>query len=232
MYIALADKSYVRRKDMGYIENNLGKDEKVLACVKHTWAGLIGSVIANAIIVTIFCLLIYFVTTWLPIFLIGLSGGSIDSVEGMKEMYDLYDILMAVRGVLIGFIIAIACIKVLFTAISIRCNKLIVTNKRLFGRKGVISRSIIDIVLLKLDTINSHNGILGAIFHYGTLEVVSAGSQKVVGGQSINMTFPYVKNTEEFRRAVLDAIDTAKEADRQAQAEAQAAALKRAQESL
>ncbi len=213
---------------MGYAEKNLGQGEEVLARVQHTWTGLIGSVFSNVIVVVCVSLFFYAVTTWIPPLLLGLTDASLG--DSMGELQKMYDICMIVRNVSIAITILTACIRVICVGISIHCNELIVTNKRLFGRTGIISRNIIDIVLLKLDTINSKNGILGAIFHYGTLEVVSAGSQKVVGGRSVNMTFPYVKNTEEFRRAVLAAIDTAREAERQAQAEAQVAALRQAQE--
>ena len=114
---------------------------------------------------------------------------------------------------------------------AVMFNQLIVTNKRLLGRSGLIAKKVTDMPLMKLDNIQVKNGFFGAIFHYGNLEIISAGSQRVVGGKTVNnLKYPYVKNTEEFRRAVLAAIDRAKEEERWAQAEAQAAALRRMQE--
>ncbi len=203
---------------MDYLESNLGKDEKILARVTHSKAALI-----SAIFTVCICFAIGF----------GLWYG----IGAILTKITAYD--RAIEEV--GFLLQITCLiaplflgTVFFlrTAVSIACNQLVVTNKRLVGRKGMISKNLIDFLLLKLDNIRVKNSFFGALFHYGTLEVVSAGSQQVVNGMSVNLKFPYVKNTEEFRRAVLAAIDKAKEEDREAQARAQAEALKRAQEAI
>lgn len=212
-----------RRKDMGYVENNLGRGEKVLARAKHSWAAFWGALLVDFIVVLIVCLAIHFGTTWLPTVLANALGASLENSSSTKEMQTVYDILMICRGISITVVVLSAFLHLIKVIVVISRNQLVVTNKRLLGRSGFIAKQTVDIILLKLDTINCTNGFMGAIFRYGSLKVVSAGSQVS------NIVFPYIKNTEEFRRAVLTAIDRAKEEERQAQAEAQANAMKRMQ---
>ncbi len=208
---------------MGYVENNLGKDERILARVTHSKAALFSALIVATICFAVGLALWY----GLEAVLIPIENNDMASeatIDILVKVFEVMQILCLIISMFIG-----ACVF-LHSVISVMCNQIVVTNKRLLGRKGFISKSVIDILLLKLDNIRAENGLFGALFHYGTLEVVSAGSQQIVNGRSTNARFPYVKNTEEFRRAVLAAIDKAKEEERWAQAEAQAAALKRMQE--
>ena len=210
---------------MGYVENNLGKDEKILARVTHSKAAMVSAIVAVSICLAIGLGLWY-----------GIGAILTKIEENDKAAEKTIDLLIQIFSVLqMTFLIIPILIGValfLRTAIAISCNQLVVTNKRLVGRKGLISKNLIDILLLKLDNIRVKNSMFGALFHYGTLEVVSAGSQQIINGRTVNLEFPYVKNTEAFRKAVLAAVDKAKEEDREAQAEAQAAALKRAQENI
>ncbi len=205
---------------MGYVENNLGKDERILARVTHSKAAICGSVIKAVLVIGIMFALF---------FAIGLLDDSLHSLGGVPSWFETF--LAVIRVVVIAIGILCGIDFILGCALTIKFNQLIVTNKRLLGRSGLISKKVTDMPLMKLDNIQVKNGFFGAIFHYGNLEIISAGTQRVVGGNTVNnLKYPYIKNTEEFRRAVLAAIDKAKEEERWAQAEAQAAALKRMQE--
>ena len=203
---------------MGYVESNIGRDEKILARITHSKAGLVSAFLVAAIFLA----------------LAGVAGYLTKYVTDLlnKQMPgDPLAVALMVIFILIAVCIGlIGVIYFICAAVEISCNQLVVTNKRLLGRSGFIAKRTMDIILLKLDTINATNGVFGALFHYGTLVVVSAGSQQIVNGRTVNLKFPYVKNTEEFRRAVLAAIDKAKDEDREAQARAQAEALARVHE--
>ncbi len=208
---------------MDYIEQNIGKGERILARVTHSKAALATAFIAFAVCVAIA------VGLWFGV------GAILTEVEGNdKAPEETIDLLMTVftvvQIVLLVLPVLIGTVVLLRSFVAIYCNQLVVTNKRLFGRSGLISKNVIDILLLKLDNVRAANNLFGALFHYGTLEVVSAGSQQIINGRSVNLKYPYVKNTEEFRRAVLAAVDKAKEEERLAQAQAQAEAMKRVQE--
>lgn len=204
---------------MGYVESNLGEGERVLARVTHSktavFSAVIGAVFTFALVFAISSALGYFSD-----YLLSLGAPSeVDSI------FFIIRIAVIVVGIILGI-----C-RILDRILQIKCNQLIVTNKKLFGRSGWISKTVTDMPLTKLDNIQVENGFFGAIFHYGELVIVSAGSQSVVGGNTVNnLKYPYVKNTEEFRHAVLAAIEKAKEEEREAQAIAQAEAIRRAQE--
>ena len=210
---------------MGYVESNLGKDEKILARVTHSKAALVSAIVTVSICLAIALGLWYGVGAILAK-IEGNTQAAEETIDLLIQIFSVIQIVLLIIPLLIGVALFLRA------AITIACNQLVVTNKRLVGRKGSISKNLIDILLLKLDNIRVRNSMFGALFHYGTLEVVSAGSQQIVNGRTFNLEFPYVKNTEEFRRAVLAAVDKAKEEDREAQAEAQATALKRAQEKI
>lgn len=210
---------------MGYVESNLGRDEKILARVTHSKAALVSAIVAVSICLAVALGLWYGVGAILAK-IEGNTQAEEETIDLLLQIFSVIQIVLLIIPLLIGVALFLRA------AIAIACNQLVVTNKRLVGRKGLISKNLIDILLLKLDNIRVKNSMFGALFHYGTLEVVSAGSQQIVNGRTVNLEFPYVKNTEEFRRAVLAAIDKAKDEDREAQAEAQAAALKRARENI
>ena len=210
---------------MGYVESNLGRDEKILARVTHSKAALVSAIVAVSICLAVALGLWYGVGAILAK-IEGNTQAEEETIDLLLQIFSVIQIVLLIIPLLIGVALFLRA------AIAIACDQLVVTNKRLVGKKGLISKNLIDILLLKLDNIRVKNSMFGALFHYGTLEVVSAGSQQIVNGRTVNLEFPYVKNTEEFRRAVLTAIDKAKDEDREAQAEAQAAALKRARENI
>lgn len=207
---------------MGYVESNLGRDEKILARVTHSKTAIIGDFVLAIIAIGIAVGIYYGV---------GALGDWLQSLDGAPGF--LETIRIVVQGIVLAIGIFLAVGNIIGSALEIRFNQLVVTNKRLLGRKGMISKTIIDMPLTRIDNIQARNGLFGALFHYGDLEILSAGSQRVVDGNTVsNLKYDYVKNTEEFRRAVLDAIDKAKEEEREAQAEAQAEAMKRVQEKM
>lgn len=210
---------------MGYVESNLGRDEKILARVTHSKTALVSAIVAVSICLAVALGLWYGVGAILAK-IEGNTQAEEETIDLLLQIFSVIQIVLLIIPLLIGVALFLRA------AIAIACNQLVVTNKRLVGKKGLISKNLIDILLLKLDNIRVKNSMFGALFHYGTLEVVSAGSQQIVNGRTVNLEFPYVKNTEEFRRAVLAAIDKAKDEDREAQAEAQAVALKRARENI
>ncbi len=206
---------------MSYVESNLGRDEKILARVTHSKAAIIGDFVLAIIVVGIAVGIYYGV---------GALGGWLISL-GAPDVFDV--ITLVIQAIVLAVGVLIGVWNILSGALQIKFNQLVVTNKRLLGRKGIIAKTVIDMPLTKLDNIQSNNGIFGGIFHYGELKIVSAGSQRIVNGNTVDdLVYPYVKNTEAFRRDVLAAIDKAKEEEREAQAEAQAEAMKRVQEKM
>lgn len=99
--------------------------------------------------------------------------------------------------------------------ISIKCDYLVLTNKRLYGRKGFLSKSTYDTVLEKIDTVRVENSLSGRIFHFASIEIVSPASTKIENGNTVYDRYEFIANTEEFRKAVIAALEQAKKENAQ-----------------
>ncbi|MDE6790981.1 MAG: hypothetical protein K2J61_04585, partial [Clostridia bacterium] len=60
---------------MGYIENNLAKDEKIMARIKHSWAGMITEVLRFIVLLSI-----SIVTFYIKTIVEKIVGASLDSI--------------------------------------------------------------------------------------------------------------------------------------------------------
>ncbi len=77
-------------------------------------------------------------------------------------------ILLGLKG--LGLLFWIAAAIIYFT------TELVITNKRVIAKKGLISRSTIEINLNKIESIQIKQGILGRIFNFGSIVVAGAGN--------------------------------------------------------
>ncbi len=95
--------------------------------------------------------------------------------------------------------------------------ELALTNKKLLGKVGVINTKVMDAPLNKINTISVEQKLIGKIFGYGEV---------VVSTSSGAYTFPFIKNADSFRSAVLNQIDEFDEERIRKQAEQLAGAIK------
>lgn len=68
-----------------------------------------------------------------------------------------------------------------------------VTNKRVVLKTGVISRRAVDLVLAKCEGLHINQSILGRIFGFGTITVMTGG---------VTSSYPYIANPLAFRREI------------------------------
>ena len=197
---------------MEYVGMSLGKDEKIIASIKHSWAGLVSSFICFAVFIAIGVVLCFPNQIFKPIF----GAGEEDIPQ---------NILILFYGIA-AFCIFWGSFIFVSQFVEIKCARLVVTNKRLLGRRGFIRKNMTDILLSKVDTLNVTYGLFGTIFHYGAIEVVSAASATTSAAKRGMLRYSFISNTTEFRKAVLDAIDKVKEEERAAQTKSFSQALK------
>lgn len=196
---------------MNYIEANLLKDERVIASIKHSWVGMV-----KIIISTLLCIII-------GILIFNLPQIFNSSFNNPKGNYSSSGNSISAIFFIIGALLFLIGLWILFKGINeIRCAQLVVTNKRLLGRRGFIRKRTTDILLNKVDSINAENGLLGAIFHYGTIEIFSPGAKMFSG----RMRYSFISNTIEFRKAVLYTIEKVKREEQIAQANTISQAIK------
>lgn len=63
---------------------------------------------------------------------------------------------------------------------SLITTELVVTNKRVFGKRGIIWRKTIDIPHSQIYWVRVRQGILGWIFDYGKLTIINKDDSKTV----------------------------------------------------
>ncbi len=100
---------------------------------------------------------------------------------------------------LLIFVYGIGLIFLLFAWLYTISTDLGVTNKRVVGKWGLISRRTIEQRLDKIEGVQVHQGILGRILNYGTIIVTGTGGSGV--------PIQNIANPLEFRSAVNNAMD-------------------------
>lgn len=112
---------------------------------------------------------------------------------------------------IIGFITIIpAVIKVLTT-------ELIITNKRLYGKVGLINTKTLDTPLNKVNNVSVSSGLGGKIFKYGRIQVTSSSGE---------YNFDAIRSPESFKAQLMNQIDVFDEARIKKQAAEMASAMK------
>lgn len=101
--------------------------------------------------------------------------------------------------------------------IGYKTNDLILTNKRVFGKIGLISTTQMQSPLNKIDSVSFSNGIIGKIIGYGTVKIATTSSgfkfRFIREGQSFyNDIFNQleeceVENRNENAKAIVDAME-------------------------
>ena len=79
-----------------------------------------------------------------------------------------------------------------------KTNEIAVTNNRIIGKSGIISRDTIDISLKSIESVDVSQTILGRIFGYGDVSITGSGGIKrnIVG----------IKEPEKLKQAINTAV--------------------------
>lgn len=81
-------------------------------------------------------------------------------------------------------------------AIRYLTTELVITNKRVIAKFGIISRSTIEINLQKIESIQVRQGLLARFFNFGSI---------VLSGSGNHAPIPGISNPMQFRSAFIDA---------------------------
>jgi len=71
-------------------------------------------------------------------------------------------------------------------------SEIAITNNRVIGKSGIISRKTYDFGLKNIESIDVKQSILGRIFGYGDIVITGSGAS--------NLIIPALKNPEEFKK--------------------------------
>lgn len=101
--------------------------------------------------------------------------------------------LLYVPHILLMFVI-IGIFTIIPVLIRSLTTEMVVTNKRVIMKQGLISRKTLEMALGKIETVGVDQGFWARIFGYGTLTIVGTGGTKEA--------FPWVAHPLKFRQAV------------------------------
>lgn len=77
-------------------------------------------------------------------------------------------------------------------------TRLALTNKRIYGKTGIINTKSMDSPISKINSVSVEQGFWGKVFRYSTISVsTSSGTYK----------FAYIKNADEFKEKTMEQID-------------------------
>ncbi|MBV8766675.1 MAG: PH domain-containing protein [Hyphomicrobiales bacterium] len=161
---------------MSYVEQALGEGEVVRHVAHKHWV--------------IFVVPVFQLVVGLVLFGIGYKSGDLWAWLGW---------LMRGLGLIITIFGALHLLGAWLTRIT---TELAVTNRKVIGKWGLISRRTIEQRLEKIDSIEVEQTILGRILGYGTVEVRGSG---------VSMTpLRMIGDPLTFRRRVEDALNAAR----------------------
>lgn len=180
---------------MDYVERNLGKDEQIVLRAKINWLALlvpiIGAVAWEVIMV--------FARRWAENMVF-----NSDDADSLKTGVTILCQLFAFLPVLARFLVLVT-------------TKLVITNKRVVGKVGILKVDTIDFPIEKIDNVTYNAGVFGNLFKYYTLVVTGTSGDK--------KTVKMVANALKFKNAINEAIEAHAEEARKAQASEIAAAM-------
>ncbi len=111
-----------------------------------------------------------------------------------------------ILAVVVSFILPLALLitvpMLIMAWLNKRTTELAVTNRKVIGKWGIVSRKTFEQRLEKVDSIQVNQGILGRLLGYGTV---------LIHGSGLSMTpIPKIADPLAFRRRVEEAIDDQK----------------------
>ena len=114
------------------------------------------------------------------------------------------------------FVLAMAWLVIRF--ISYTSTDLILTNKRVFGKTGLISTTQMQSPLNMINSVAFNNGIIGKLLGYGTVHITTA---------STVYKFRYIKDGQTIYSDIFNQLERSKKEQLQEHAEAIAEAIAR-----
>ena len=125
-------------------------------------------------------------------------------------------ILMIISFLLLTPIFVLALVWLVIRFISYNSNDLILTNKRVFGKTGLISTTQMQSPLNMINSVAFNNGILGKLLGYGTVNIATA---------STLYKFRYITDGQTLYSDIFNQLERSKKEKLQDQAEAIAEAI-------
>ena len=126
--------------------------------------------------------------------------------------------IMIISRFILTPIFILGLVWLLIRFIGYSNNDLILTNKRVFGKCGLISTTQMQSPLNKIDSVSFSNGLFGKLIGYGTVEIATTSS---------HFRFRYIREGQTFYNDIFNQLEFSQKEKINNQAEAIANAIKR-----
>lgn len=84
--------------------------------------------------------------------------------------------------ILVGIVLlpafGVGLLLLLWAWIICRTTELVITNKRIISKSGIIRRSAMELRLDKIESINVDQGLMGRILNFGSIAISGTGGDK------------------------------------------------------
>ena len=144
---------------------------------------------------------------------IGLMLGFLTLIIMINMSYIDFGMLL---GSFLNGITIIGIIWLIIRYIGYKNNDLILTNKRVFGKCGLISTTQMQSPLSKIDSVSFTNGLVGKLIGYGTVEVATTSS---------HFKFRFIRDGQTFYNDIFNQLEISQKEKREDDAEAIANAI-------
>lgn len=125
-----------------------------------------------------------------------ISGEKVESQAVISWLSQFWLFLFAA---IFALTIVIPISFIIIAVLEVVTTELVVTNKKIIGKTGIIRRTSIDLPLNRIESINVDQSILGRVFSFGKLSI------RGIGGNAV--TIPFIKKPMIFRRVVMSLVD-------------------------
>ena len=182
----------------GYVEKNLRKNEQVVAKCHVTWTAFVPIILRTILFIVAGWALVELVVEIICDFrYTGIPEEGQISYFASEE----WGMISGAASIFWATVIVVSLIYAAVSIIKLVCIELVVTDKKIIGKTGVIYSNAIDAYLEKVDNFAIDESLLGRIFKYSTI---------TIGTASTTLKFPYMQNAVEFKNKVMDSYDARK----------------------
>jgi membrane protein YdbS with pleckstrin-like domain len=123
-----------------------------------------------------------------------LSPGEAVNYEAKISVWSLWGYFLA--GLLTIWIVGIGLLFFLFAFLHWKTTELAITNKKVIAKFGFISRTTVEILVPRIESVQVHQGIFGRIFNYGTIILSGVGTSQA--------PIPRISDPLRFRQEFLE----------------------------
>jgi membrane protein YdbS with pleckstrin-like domain len=168
------DTDSIKEPTMSYLRNLLGEDEEILFTTRQHWFIPLAHVLTELIVLSILIIAGIVVPRVLP---------------------TIPDTLVYVTMMVLGFIVFLSGLA---DVMRWRNEQFVITDRRVIQLQGVLSKNVLDSSLEKITDVELEQSLLGRMFNFGNVDILTASDEGVNRMQAIRRPI-------EFKRAMMDA---------------------------